>query len=379
MTTNKSSVFLELIEELSKSAYLNEGDELSMAREILYKSTHFLKINRVNAWLMNEQGNALVNLLAYDKKKDLFYNEGELRSEDFPVYFNHITRSDIIISFEARNEPFNSELVEPYLIPNNVYSMMEVPILSGGRMKGIVCFEATDEIRNWAPDEQHFALALCQLLTITIETKEKNAYREELEKLVNEKSDLLAEINHRVTNNLAVLTALMRSESLKAKDEYHRELFQNLISKALSLSTLQNSIFQTKDHEFVNFSSYLSNMIKNIDETYGKNKNVKLDLQLENVAIEMTKSIPCSLIVNELLTNSYKNSFEENRSNKLSIEISQHDHKTQLTIEDNGQSLPDDYENQWDGYELISGLVDQLDGSINFRTSPKSTRIEIEF
>lgn len=379
MTINKSSVFLELIEELSKSTYLNEGDELSMAREILFKSTHFLKINRANAWLMNDQGNALFNLLAYDKKKDLFYNEGELKADDFPVYFNHITRSDIIISFEARNEPFNQELVEPYLIPNNVFSMMEVPILSGGRMKGIVCFEATDEIRNWSPDEQHFALALCQLLTITIETKEKNRYRDELEKSISEKSELLAQINHRVTNNLAVFTALIRSESHKAKDAYHEELFENLTSKALSLSTLQNSINQSTNHNYVNFGSYLSTLIKNIDDTFGQNKSVKLDLHLENVNIEMAKSVPFSLIVNELLTNCFKKSFQENSSNTLFVEISQDEIKTNMTIKYSGSGFPKNSQEEWDGYDLVTGLIDQLDGTIDFEVTPNETSIEIEF
>ena len=142
MPINRSSIFLEVIESLSKSPYINEGDDLSMAKEILYSATNFLKISRANCWIMNEDSSSLNCLLAYDLKTDLYNSDGELNASDLPYWFNHINRNDIIISSDARKEPFNKELLDSYLIPLNIYSMMEVPILSGGKLKGIVCFES---------------------------------------------------------------------------------------------------------------------------------------------------------------------------------------------------------------------------------------------
>lgn len=380
MSIHRSSIFLEVIESLSKSVHISEGDLVGMAKEILYKSSHFLKIPRVNAWLIDEDATKLISLQAYDRKDDAFYEEADLLAEEFPIYFNHIRRNDIIISFDARNEPFNKELVDIYLIPHNVYSMMEVPILSGGKFKGIICFENTETIRTWSNDEQHFALALTQLLTLTLETKEKNSYREELEKLVKEKSVLIAEINHRVKNNLAVITALIRAESNRAKDDYHKELFANVLSKSFSLSTLQNVMYDSQNYQEVNFSEFIRTLVGNMNDTYGHNLGVKLELDLGQNNIDVSKAIPCSLIVNELLTNCYKYAFSLNRENLLKIKLSSVDSLgLELIVSDNGPGLPENYKTRGTGYELMEGLVEQIDGFLQVDTSKNGTTITLSF
>lgn len=374
MPLNRSSVFLEVLENLSKSTYISEGDDVAMAKEILYSASHFLKIPRANAWLMNDDETALICLAAYDRNRDDFYSEGVLKAVDIPLYFNHIRRNDIIISFDARKEEFNQELLESYLIPHNIYSMMEVPIILSGEIRGIICFENTDEIRNWNNDEQHFALALTQLLTLTLETKEKNLYRAELEKLVKEKSVLIAEINHRVKNNLAVITALIRAESNRVKDEYHRELFNNILSKSFSLSTLQNAMYQSQNYNQANFSEFIRMLLGNMNDTYGYHKKVQISLDLEEVNINVSKAIPCSLIINEILTNCYKYAFKEDKDNKLVLELKEpKENSYMIRIEDNGPGLPENYRTKGTGFELIDGLIDQVDGKLDIKTSSAGT------
>lgn len=380
MLLSRSSIFLEVIEGLSKSIHISEGDEQAMAKEILYKASHFLKISRVNSWLIDDDASKLTCLLAYDREKDSFYQEIELLASDLPIYFNHVRRSDIIISYDAKKEPFNAEILDAYLIPHNVRSMMEVPILSGGKFKGIVCFENTEVLREWSNDEQHFAIALTQLLTLTLETKEKNLYRDALEKLVKEKSVLIAEINHRVKNNLAVITALIRFESLRVKDDYHKELFDNILSKSFSLSTLQDSMYQSKNYQEVNFSEFIKTLINNLNDTYGHNLNVTIDLNLEPTNIDVTKAIPCSLIINELLTNCYKHAFSSSKENKLKIHLINTPEKHyQFTIQDNGPGLPDDYQKKGTGIELVDGLIEQIDGDLKTETSQKGTVFTLSF
>jgi two-component sensor histidine kinase len=380
MSINRSSIFLEVIESLSKSPHINEGDDFSMAKEILYSATNFLKISRANCWIMKEDSSGLNCLLAYDLKSDTFNNEGEVNELDCPFWFNHINRNDIVISADARKESFNKELLDNYLIPFNIFSMMEVPILSGGKLKGIVCFENTDKIREWTNDEQHFALALTQLLTLTLETKEKNIYRDELEKMVKEKTILIAEINHRVKNNLAVITALIRSESNRSKDAYHKDLFENLLSKSFSLSTLQSAMYQSQNYKEVNFSEFIKTLIGNINETYGHNLKVRLNLHLNELNIEISNAIPCSLILNEIITNAYKYAFKEGRENSLFVDLSiDVAGKTQIIIRDNGPGLIEDYKSIGTGFELVDGLTEQLDGDLQISTSSLGTEIILTF
>jgi two-component sensor histidine kinase len=380
MTFNRSSVFLEVIEGLSKSPHIHQGNDLEIAKKILYSGSQFLKLQRVNAWLMNNEENKLISLCAYDKVRDEYYTEGDLSSELFPVYFRHIQRNDIIISVEAQKEIFNRELVDLYLKPLDIQSMMEVPILSAGKMKGIICFENTGDTREWSSDEQHFAVALTQLLTLTLETKEKNNYRDQLEQLVNEKSTLISEINHRVKNNLAIMTALIRGEMNKAKDDYHRDLFENVLSKSFSLATLQSTVYQSKNYDQVNFGDFLQTLISNMNHTYGSDKNVVVQTNFEEVNIDISKAIPCSLIVNEILTNSFKYAFEKSSDNQLNIKLGKSEQKScAIEIRDNGQGLPADYYEHGTGFELIESLTDQIDGKIEIDSDKKGTLIKLEF
>ena len=293
---------------------------------------------------------------------------------------NHINRNDIIISFDARNESFNQELLDAYLIPLNICSMMEVPILSGGKLRGIVCFENTEELKDWTNDEQHFSLALTQLLALTLETKEKNKYRDELEKIVKEKTILIAEINHRVKNNLAVMTALIRSESNRTKDAYHKDLFENILSKSFSLSALQSAMYQSNNYKDVNFREFVTTLIGNINDTYGYTLNVKLNLNLSEVSINISKAIPCSLILNEIFTNAYKYAFKKDKENSLSVNLSITDlDKIQIIIKDNGPGLEEDYKTIGTGFDLIDGLVEQIDSDFEISTSNKGTEIIFTF
>lgn len=380
MSISRSSVFLEVIEGLSKSVHIGEGDAQAMAREILYSASHFLKINRVNAWLIDEDFTTLNCLSAYDRRLDTFSTSGFLNKADYPIYFNHISRNDIIISTHAQSEAFNSELVDNYLIPNKILSMMEVPILSGGKFKGVVCFENTDETRQWTNDEQHFALALTQLLILTLETKEKNIYREELEKLVKEKSVLIAEINHRVKNNLAVITALIRNESFRVKDDYHKELFNNVLLKTFSLSTLQHSVYNSQNYHSANFSEFIRTLVANMNDTYGHSLIIRLDLNLSEMNVDIDKAVPCSLIVNEILTNCYKYAFKEGRENLLSIKLFENaEQHHELVIQDNGTGLPQEYATKGSGFELMEGLTDQIDGVLIVDSSTEGTIIKLIF
>jgi len=329
---------------------------------------------------MDDKESGLDSILAFDHNDKKFYKEGSLKKKDLPIYFEHIAKNDIIISEDAASEKFNIELVQTYLIPHDVASMMEVPIISEGKLKGIICFENLHNIRKWTSDEQHFAIALTQLLILTIENNSKNILREQLEKLVNEKSILIAEINHRVKNNLAVITALIRSEMHRTKDNYHHELFENILAKTFSLSTLQSSMYHSKNYQEVDFYDFLKSLLENIDGTYGFGKNVQKEINGdEQIKIEVTNAIPLSLITNEVLTNSYKYAFLKEKNNDLNIILHQNEDETSITFIDNGSGLPDDYKYKGTGMELIEGLVEQIDGKLDIATDEKGTKIHISF
>lgn len=379
MTNSRSSVFLEVIETLSKGTFISEGDVNGLAKEILIQASQLLDIDRVNVWLMDADHSSLQNLLSYDRIKNQCIVEPPLHRADYLNYFEHISKNEIIISPDAQAEKFNQELLEGYLKPLEIKSMMEVPILSGGKLKGIICFEHLRSMREWTNDEQHFALALTQMLTLALETRDKNQYRDELEKLVKEKSILIAEINHRVKNNLAIITALIRGESMQAKDEYHRCLFDNILNKTYSLASLQELMYQSQNYKEVLLNEFIPVIAGNMNQTFGYNLFVDINYDIEdNSIVEVNKAIPLALICNEILTNSFKHAFEPGRKNEMNIRIvEQQNGKMILSFKDNGPGLPEKYINKGTGFELITELADQIDAEIKVSSDSNGTVIQI--
>lgn len=380
MSPNRSSKFLETIEILAKSPLISEGDHHGLSEEVVRLATSMLDIERANIWLMNSDEDRMICEAAYSRKNDRIYKESDLLKIELPVYFEHIRKNDIIISSDAQAEPFNRELVSSYLIPVDIRSMMEVPIISGGRLKGIICFEHLHSPRIWTNDEQHFAVALTQLYTLTLETAEKNHYRRELEKLVKEKTVLIAEINHRVKNNLAIINALIRGESNKVLDLYHKALFDNILSKTYSLASLQDAMYQTQNYKEVNFTVFLKEIISDFHRSFGYEVHVEFYYELnEEMIVDVNKVIPLALIVNEILTNTYKYAFKKDQLNELHVLLKTLDNETLLSIRDNGKGFNDEQARKGTGLNLIRDLAEQIDGRIEIDHSMNGTEIKLYF
>jgi two-component sensor histidine kinase len=379
MPLNRSSLFLEVIEGLSKNPNIGDGNVEKMASEILHKSSHFLKVSRVNVWLTNENQPSLECLLAYQKDSDLFYRETPIFKASCPIYFAHINKNEYIVTSDSREEEFMKELLTDYLLPNAIYSMIDVPIIMSGKFRGILCFENTGTVRDWTNDEQHFAIALAHLMTLTLENEEKNKYREELEKVVKEKSLLIGEMNHRVKNNLTIINALIKSESYKVKDDFHKALFLNLESKTIALSSLLDFTFVDSEQNTLDLNAFINKLFRNIDETYGHDLVVDIKIDSEQIKIDESKAIPTALILNEIIVNCYKHAFNSSKSNL--IQFSAHMTKkntTKIEIKDNGPGLPANYIKKGLGYDFITGLCEQIDAILTVKSSSKGTQIFIE-
>lgn len=377
MSIDRSFVFLEVIENLSKSPHISKGNVQEMAKEVLHKAAHYLKIRRTNIWTMDQENNKLVNILAYDRFTNSYYTEPDILGKDNPTYFEHIRLNEFITSSEAQNESFYKELANNYLIPHNIISMMEIPISSGGILKGIICFENTNGVRNWPIDEKQFALTLTQFMILTIENNEKNAYRDKLEKIVIENSAFNEKMNLLVQSNLEAIMAFQRSEAEQIKDEADKEIITNIIERTFLLSTLQNPSYLTKSSQQVNLSEFIKWVVATVNVQHGNNLSVEQSLNLGLVRINIIKAVPLSLTIYELLNNCYKHAFKPERRNKLSIDLSIDESGLHLKISDNGPGLPENYRTSGNGFVLMMAYVDQMEGEMSVKTSAEGTAITV--
>ncbi len=212
----------------------------------------------------------------------------------------------------------------------------------------------------------------------------------ELLTAIQEKELLLREIHHRVKNNLQIISSLLNLQIPYIKDSESIEFFKESQNRVKSISMIHEKLYQSNNLQKIDFESYLSNIMVNLFQTYGVNQDrISYEINCEDIKLNMETSVPCGLIITELVTNSIKHAFPDpdyrplnkasgNNSNyKVTVLLYLENEYINLVIKDNGIGFPEnlDYKNTESlGLKLVNTLINQLDGTIGL---DKSRRNEV--
>jgi two-component sensor histidine kinase len=363
--------FIDSIESLAENIHLRNGDIVKATEEILKECAAILNCERVNSWIFNSQGNQLNCLKAFTLAQNKYSIEKGLHAKDLPNYFKQLKKGKIIVANKAEEEPINLELISVYIQPLGITSMIDIPIRSEGKMIGVVCFEHVKQKHTWSIQEEKYCQSAAQLLSLALESNKKKAYQQKLEDTIREKEILLSEVNHRVKNNMSVILSLLKMQKNKALEHTIpvEDLFDDIINRVYSMETVQSRLHSSKNFSEIRLDEYIKKLVENMKQTYGANKQIEIHLDLDPINIDITKAIPCGLIINEILTNSFKYAFEpNNKQPKLSIFIKKTEH-LEINIKDNGPGfdLSSDAKKSM-GLELIEDLSAQIDADLKINS-----------
>ncbi len=210
---------------------------------------------------------------------------------------------------------------------------------------------------------------------------DKKLAEEALNKSLNEKDILLKEINHRVKNNLQIVSGLLSLQSNKIKDTCVLHLFKDAINRIYAMSLIHELLYKVDDISNINFSKYIEDLSNYIYHSMNIDSHkIILHKNLANVKLNMNKAISCGLIINELLTNSLKYAFPGYKKGNIEISFKIDNNKCILKISDDGIGiLKTDIKNlETLGLQLIHSLTEQLNGIIKINNK-KGTQISIIF
>ncbi|WP_159038347.1 histidine kinase dimerization/phosphoacceptor domain -containing protein [Brumimicrobium mesophilum] len=371
--------YLESIEELSNSTHLQRGEINDFTRKVLLIATKTLNCNNCGVWIFEENQTKIVSMIYYDRSEDTFLNQPTLNVSQFPNYFKILKKNKIVITNNTKNEPLISEIMNNYIIPNRITSMFDVPLRSEGKMIGLISVEHVEVEHVWTNDEKIFTQSLAQLLSLALETKKKREYQIALEKIIIQKEVLISEVNHRVKNNMAVIISLINLQKHKATDSHHSQLFEEINNKVYSMSMIQDQLNANENVDSIDLGSFLKRLIFSLNTSYGLDKSIEINLEMEEICVNISNAIPCGLIANEVLTNSFKYAFgDQNRFPKLESRLKQTDNMVELTFYDNGPGFDINSPKIGMGMELIKDLAEQIDAEINIKTDNGVT-IQMKF
>jgi two-component sensor histidine kinase len=188
---------------------------------------------------------------------------------------------------------------------------------------------------------------------------------------LKENKVLLAEIHHRVKNNLAIMGSLIRLQISNINDEKLEPYFNELLNRIDSMSFVHEKLYRNNNFSFIQGKDFLKQIAQNIINSFDYRQEIEFKFQCDNCVLNLNDAIPLALITNEAITNSMKYAFEKTAEHKtISFILTQNkDRSLTVIISDNGCgfSLPiSEHTNSSIGNFLIRSLSDQLDGSVEF-------------
>lgn len=202
---------------------------------------------------------------------------------------------------------------------------------------------------------------------------ERKKIEEKLNAAVKDKETLLKEVHHRVKNNLQIITSLLRLHAEKENSQQFTELVTESQNRILSMALIHEMLYADTNLSRINLEKYVTSIFEQLSRTYDKSF-VKLELKIpKNFSFEISKMIPVGLILNEVISNSFKYAFLKNKG-KVSVIIK----NSSLIISDNGQGLPKTFNiatNKSFGIQLIQLLADQIDAELIIDTKKGSSFI----
>ncbi len=190
------------------------------------------------------------------------------------------------------------------------------------------------------------------------------------------------EIHHRIKNNLQVISSLLDLESDKFQDPLVIEAFRNSQSRVISMALVHEELYRSEDMESIDFSDYIIKLVNDLSRSYRTDiRMVNIRTRIENVFLDMDVAIPLGMIVNELVSNSFKHAFAPEDTGDILIDLSFDGKMFTLVICDNGKGFPEDVnfrDTESLGLQLVTTLVDQIDGTIELERND-GTRFIIIF
>lgn len=200
--------------------------------------------------------------------------------------------------------------------------------------------------------------------------KEKDA-QTKIAQSLKEKDVLLAEIQHRVKNNLAIITGLLNLQAEKAPCEVSRQLMIESRNRVMSIAMVHERLYKKDNLSKIDLKLYLSELVREVVKSFPITaQQVEILEELDKVEIEITKAVPIGLIINEALTNSLKHAFKDvEKRPTIKIKMQLIYDRMQICLTDNGCGFPDTQtiNDTALGLSLIESLSDQIDANVVFK------------
>lgn len=206
-----------------------------------------------------------------------------------------------------------------------------------------------------------------------------------IEAALVEKDSLLKEIHHRVKNNLQMVSSLLSLQTKNTRSKAAIEALEEGKSRVKAMALIHQKLYQNDDLSVIEMQGYIESLVNSIQSVYKKGGHkINITIDAENVELDIDRAIPFGLILNELVSNSFKYGFpDDDEDGNIYIHIRKNNGQQGFfEYTDDGIGLPDNMEDRTDasmGIRLMNRLVNQLQSTMNIDKVSKGVRFWFNF
>jgi two-component system sensor histidine kinase/response regulator len=234
----------QLVLELARSDAVHQGDVERVLAAVSEALAGALVVARASVWLLDESGEELRCLDLYEPARRAHSSGIVLRRADFPTYFAALDSGLFIDAHDAATDPRTECFQRAYFA-----SLLDAPIVSRGRIRGVVCNEHVGPARRWRPEDANLAATLASLVSVALETNERRRAEEALARARDEalaasrvKGQFLANMSHELRTPLNGLLGMLALSLEAPLDPEVREQLELALKSGQGLRTIIDDI-----------------------------------------------------------------------------------------------------------------------------------------
>lgn len=227
-------------------------------------------------------------------------------------------------------------------------------------------------------------LTVPRALTMAQQAKISEQVTARLRASEERKEALLREVHHRVKNNLAVICSLFYLQSTHAADEGTVQIFRDMENRVHSMALVHESLYGSENLARIDFAEYARSLAEDILASHeNPGVPIRLSTDLQPVILSVDLALPCGLILNELISNSFKHAFPDGASGEIRLTLrSETTGKCTLCVEDTGVGISTNLDINTSrslGLRLVRNLTKQIHGSFELVRMDHGTSAHLQF
>ena len=354
--------------------------------EMIYKMIGKLFDNQNLYIALYDSDNNMIDFPVFTVDGQRITEEGRRPGKGLTEYVMG-TRKPLLIKTDLTRQ-FNELGIE--IIGKKSMSLLSVPIISGIEVFGVITIQNYFKENYFSEIEADLLMTIASQTAIALENSrlitalqhqldEKEKAELNLKASLQEKELLLKEVHHRVKNNLQIMSSLLRLQSANLPVGQTKEVFLESENRIKAMAIVHNKLYDSNSYDRIDFADYAKTLIKNLFISLGvRTYLISYNVQIEETFLNIDTAIPLGLIINELVSNSLKYAFPDNRSGSIDIKLEKDNGDFSLIVKDNGIGVKDIAEIKTKGklgMTLVRLLSHQIDGTVNSDFSNGATHI----